>query len=72
MAGQNNSKWLREEGDTKWEARIGGKKNCPRYMGEILGNNDKVVTVRSNFRRDDDTLNKTTYDYYNKSRRIGP
>ncbi|XP_074322969.1 uncharacterized protein LOC141659929 [Apium graveolens] len=40
-AGQGMSKWLREEGDTDWEERIGRENSKPRYTGGNFAKKDK-------------------------------
>nr|XP_017250903.1 PREDICTED: uncharacterized protein LOC108221543 [Daucus carota subsp. sativus] len=46
VAGQSQSKWLREEGDDTWEARIGREK----FAGEIFSKSGKEISPRSDFR----------------------
>lgn len=51
VAGQVQSKWLREENDDTWESRIGGES----FAGENFSKKDKEIRVASNFRKEVET-----------------
>ncbi|KAL8096843.1 hypothetical protein AgCh_030074 [Apium graveolens] len=44
------SKWLREENDSEWEARIGRENNGARFSGDSLGNKGNEIAVRRGIR----------------------
>lgn len=46
VAGQQQSKWLRDEEDDTWETRIGGES----FAGEFFLNNSKVINIKSDSR----------------------
>lgn len=41
VASQLRSKWLTDENDADWEAKIGQNNNCPPFMGGNVGDKDK-------------------------------
>ncbi|KAL8095281.1 hypothetical protein AgCh_036660 [Apium graveolens] len=43
---KGRSKWLRDEGDTDWEAKMGGDNDSPGFTGENSGGQNKEITVR--------------------------
>lgn len=47
VAGQAQSKWLREENDDTWEARIGGDGNLQHFSGGNFSNQGKEIKVAS-------------------------
>lgn len=49
-AGQNQSKWLREEDDATWETRIGRANNQQNYRGENSSKKGKEISTESNCR----------------------
>lgn len=73
--GQSGSKWLREEGDAEWTAKIGRANSIPYVSDENQGRKDKVQSGRSNYRTDSGEnqnklimINNRLYD----GPRIGP
>lgn len=51
-AGQSSSKWLREEGDTEWEERVGRENSKAGFTGEKCGTKDLVRGDRRDLRVD--------------------
>lgn len=54
-ANQNQSRWLREEGDDRWEARIGGETNSQDFRGENHSTVGKEIIRGSNSRKGGNT-----------------
>lgn len=50
MAGQNQSRWLREEDDDTWETRIGGESNSQHQPGGNFLKKGKEIIEMSNYR----------------------
>lgn len=50
MAGQNQSRWIREEGDDTWEDRIGGSINSQHNLRGIFSKKGKGIREESDFR----------------------
>lgn len=48
--GQERSKWLREENDTEWEARIGRENNGARFSGDFSGANRRELAEKRDCR----------------------
>ncbi|XP_074376703.1 uncharacterized protein LOC141718222 [Apium graveolens] len=61
---QGRSKWLRDEDDAEWEAKIGRSNNCPPFTGGNFGDMDNNLTVvhdssmRANLGKDKVVLGK--------------
>lgn len=51
-AGQGGSKWLREEDDAEWPARVGRGNNLPDFAGDSKGKADLVQSVRRDIWRE--------------------
>lgn len=49
-AGQERSKWLRDENDVGWEERIGRGNSGAKFQGENSGGKGKEIAVRRDFR----------------------
>lgn len=50
VAGQNQSRWLRDENDDTWEARIGGSSNNQQFSGGNFSKKGKEINEESNLR----------------------
>lgn len=50
VAGQNQSRWIREEGDDTWEDRIGGSINSHHDLGGIFSKKGKGIREESDCR----------------------
>ncbi|KAL8149468.1 hypothetical protein AgCh_006469 [Apium graveolens] len=50
IANQSRSKWLRDENDAEWEAKIGRNANEPDYTGGNFGDKGKRVAVMQDSR----------------------
>lgn len=50
-ASQSQSRWLRDEGDATWEAKIGGETNSHNSRSDKDANEGKQISKRSNSRR---------------------
>lgn len=54
--GQGKSKWLRDDGDADWEARIGRDNSSPGYAGDNSELTEEASAGRRDFRREDSHL----------------
>lgn len=50
-ANQNQSRWLRDEGDATWESKIGGETNYQNFRGDNHSNEGRHVIKESNSRK---------------------
>lgn len=62
VAGQTQSKWLRNENDDTWEERIGGDYNKQSFSGGNNSNQEQKIRVKSDFRKEATTEHRGEKD----------
>lgn len=71
-AGQGGSKWLRDETDAEWSAKIGGENNVANSSGANQGGKELAVTeIRENRSDDRANLNKQNSNLMTVDKSLG-
>lgn len=66
-ANQNRSKWLRDENDAEWEAKLARDRNNPYFAGASYGDKDKGKSMAHDFRETGSNRIKNSVSLVEKS-----